>query len=909
MKQLGTTAGPLVLATLAAPFLWTGCSSPEVSPKANDPVARETQEPLRSVSAVDGEIATPVAQPPQDPQGTIEEQARRFFAKQHLDAAQRLFDRGQYPEAMVEITNARRYAPNDKAVNDLNVKISAALGEVGPSQDEIARDAARQAELQRQAIEEQAKETLAAAHEAMDSGDFARASTKAEEVLTFIRYAPIGEWDQIQKDAAQLADTARQRLEQQRQQEREKQLREAQSQITQFETEAQQKVQNEINTQLRLGTEAFDKENYGLAIQYADRVLVQDPINEEAQHLRLAATKMSSDKANRDYLEEKRRRFRIWRNQLGEVKIPYTGVMTPPNAATFAENSERRTVRYSDESPEDMQAIADLRRAMGAKMISGEAPEEGAPKLEIEGLAQLIEIVRNNPPVANGRPAIVLSSFEVGGDLGEDIEFLPPLRFFNDIPLLDLVEIAMGQLNKNSLDTGETYGYQLRPGMLRFTKTGGDVEGGGEDAKLRTYQVRDLTFRLNQFIGPDIGKIRLPGGFDTDTTPAFGGIDIDRSESLITGEKLMEYITSTIAPGTWEGETYSITQGGDEESPSLLIVVHRPEVQTQVEEFLNNLRRYTSSMVTIQSKFLTISENFLQEIGVDFRGLGGEGKGLLANLDDITNGLEDRSSQGLDNNGQGLPIGAGQSPSSGIFFNDNSDGDIRGRTEHIFDNALGKKLNSFGGATVQFTLVDDTQLSVLFRAVEKFADFRVANSQSLSVFNTQRAYISVINQISYIQDFDVEVAQASFISDPVVGILQEGVVLDVRPVISHDRRYITLELRPTVANLRRPIPTFSTTLAGLTVPVVFQIPELQVSSANTTAVVPDGGSILIGGLKTIRNVERRSEVPWIARIPIIGFLGKREGISDEKENLMVVIKAFVTDVQDAMNDHLARNRR
>ncbi len=38
------------------------------------------------------------------------------------------------------------------------------------------------------------------------------------------------------------------------------------------------------------------------------------------------------------------------------------------------------------------------------------------------------------------------------------------------------------------------------------------------------------------------------------------------------------------------------------------------------------------------------------------------------------------------------------------------------------------------------------------------------------------------NQLTYIQDFDVEVAQTAFIADPVVGTIQEGIVLDAQVV-------------------------------------------------------------------------------------------------------------------------------
>ena len=63
---------------------------------------------------------------------------------------------------------------------------------------------------------------------------------------------------------------------------------------------------------------------------------------------------------------------------------------------------------------------------------------------------------------------------------------------------------------------------------------------------------------------------------------------------------------------------------------------------------------------------------------------------------------------------------------------------------------------------------------------------------------------------------------------------------------------------------------------------------------------PDGGSILLGGLSRLRNIERRAEVPWLARIPLVGFLLKSEGYNDEKETLMILIRAQITDVREEM---------
>jgi len=54
------------------------------------------------------------------------------------------------------------------------------------------------------------------------------------------------------------------------------------------------------------------------------------------------------------------------------------------------------------------------------------------------------------------------------------------------------------------------------------------------------------------------------------------------------------------------------------------------------------------------------------------------------------------------------------------------------------------------------------------------------------------AHVFFGNQLAFIQDFDVEVAQTAFIADPMVGTLQEGSVLEAR-MIGSVRRFTTVE--------------------------------------------------------------------------------------------------------------------
>ncbi len=156
-------------------------------------------------------------------------------------------------------------------------------------------------------------------------------------------------------------------------------------------------------------------------------------------------------------------------------------------------------------------------------------------------------------------------------------------------------------------------------------------------------------------------------------------------------------------------------------------------------------------------------------------------------------------------------------------------------------------------------------------------------------------------------------AQTSFIADPVIGVLQEGILLDVRPIVSADGRFITLETRTATTALSRPIEEFTTYLGqavglepGLgqpsfvpkVTPVTIQIPELEITSTESTSRIPDGGSIMLSGLKTIISQDKQSTTPILGNIPILGFLFSRKGKSEETLHSVAIITASIIDLNE-----------
>ena len=161
------------------------------------------------------------------------------------------------------------------------------------------------------------------------------------------------------------------------------------------------------------------------------------------------------------------------------------------------------------------------------------------------------------------------------------------------------------------------------------------------------------------------------------------------------------------------------------------------------------------------------------------------------------------------------------------------------------------------------------------------------------MYNTQRAHMYVIQQTAYVSDVEI----GGTFPEPSVATFMEGVIFDVRPVVSADRKYITMELRPTTSELlnMRTFAFSGFSAAGDDVVVLtpfsttLQQPELRIQRVRTQVTIPDGGILLIGGL--MRNVKFHAEngVPVLKDIPVLGRLFRWDVIQNERKNLLIMV--------------------
>lgn len=134
-----------------------------------------------------------------------------------------------------------------------------------------------------------------------------------------------------------------------------------------------------------------------------------------------------------------------------------------------------------------------------------------------------------------------------------------------------------------------------------------------------------------------------------------------------------------------------------------------------------------------------------------------------------------------------------------------------------------------------------------------------------------------------------------------------GVNLQVTPVVSADRRFVRLNLTPSLTNLASatvplipvqiPVPnifegpgTGTTQLAEPTIfQMFFQQPTFTQIFVNTTVNVPDGGTVLLGGLKTLSESRNEFGPPILSKIPYLSRLFRNIGYGREAQSLMIMV--------------------
>jgi type II secretory pathway component GspD/PulD (secretin) len=306
--------------------------------------------------------------------------------------------------------------------------------------------------------------------------------------------------------------------------------------------------------------------------------------------------------------------------------------------------------------------------------------------------------------------------------------------------------------------------------------------------------------------------------------------------------------------------------------------------------------------VAVEVRFITVSEDFFERIGVNF------------NLNFVNQRAGSAALQQALTTGQftpGLAINkfapknflSGLTPAGTLTPDLNIPLSVDTFAGAIPEFGGYNGVPGFGGVTMGLAYLSDIQVFLFMEAVQGDTRVNIMQAPKLSLFNGQTATITIGDTQPFLSNVTVVPQMGVFTYRPTVIPIPVNITnLTIQAVISADRRFVRMSLTPLLTNLSTPIinvfpvvvpifPSFNGLGTGQ--PVVFtqflQQPRITTVSVNTTVAVPDGGTVLMGGLK--RLAENRNEYgpPVLSKIPWVNRLFKNVGYGRSAESLLIMV--------------------
>ena len=167
------------------------------------------------------------------------------------------------------------------------------------------------------------------------------------------------------------------------------------------------------------------------------------------------------------------------------------------------------------------------------------------------------------------------------------------------------------------------------------------------------------------------------------------------------------------------------------------------------------------------------------------------------------------------------------------------------------------------------------------RAIASAQKVDVISRPSIMVRNNQPATITVGQSVPLVTGVTVNALTGSPLST--IGYQNVGVILQVTPFITPDG-LVEMILSPQISDLSSQSVQVSTNVFA---------PVIDLRSASTVVVTPDGQTVIIGGLMENDKTTIDSKIPLLGDIPLLGYLFKHHQKAVTKKELLIFVTPHV----------------
>jgi type IV pilus assembly protein PilQ len=274
---------------------------------------------------------------------------------------------------------------------------------------------------------------------------------------------------------------------------------------------------------------------------------------------------------------------------------------------------------------------------------------------------------------------------------------------------------------------------------------------------------------------------------------------------------------------------------------NMIIMTDVAEKIKQAREIVKQLDKVTPQVI-IEARIVEASTNFSREIGTEWNAAGGI---------------------------QGDAANAGIGPQRGY--------DTLGGT-YGYDMAMNFPIAAVNPASIGFNFLriagTPFLLNAKLMAMESEGEGKIISSPKIVTLDNKKAVIKQGIRYPYtVMNAETGVPETKF--------EDIDLLLEVTPHVTPDQR-ISMTINITKKDL------------GL---IINNQQSFTIKEANTELLINDGNTVVIGGI--IKTTKKFSEtgVPWLSKIPILGWLFKSQGKTDEKEELLIFITPQIVQLE------------
>lgn len=220
----------------------------------------------------------------------------------------------------------------------------------------------------------------------------------------------------------------------------------------------------------------------------------------------------------------------------------------------------------------------------------------------------------------------------------------------------------------------------------------------------------------------------------------------------------------------------------------------------------------------------------------------------------------------------------------------------------ITPSAFGPKSSNLStlnsGLRVAFRKLTGAQFEAILHALEEDISSNTLSAPRIMTLNNQEAAILVGQKYPLIKT-DVSTESGKITGSTLQEYQDIGIQLNVVPQIS-DKEYINMIIHPAVTSFTETLEIKSDSGATLS-----KYPIINTREAETQVLIKDGETVVIAGL--LKDVKSKGQIgiPFLGKLPLVGFLFQRQTDDIEKIDLIIFITAHIVKEGEFSDAYIA----